>query len=658
VLLLLGWFGVVLWRYREVDPPHALGVLLAAGLFLGLFTLAAYGPGAVIWRLITGQLPRDAPSIVIALATGAGALIAAAACLSLMDVLLPPSVTLVGLTAVLVGAATIVASRRAGAGPPRETGRSGWRVELIAPALIVALAALVSLAALPTLSPFYDQFNYHLAFPFHWLRAGHIVVHPRHSYSFLPANMGLLFTYALATVGAWAGQAVHWWMGALATLAAAVLARRLAGPRAGAWGAALFAATPSVIMMSSWAAADLATAAFGLAGWLMIVSDAPRSHGREPSAWWVLAGAFAGLASGCKILALATVALPLFLGLVLSVPGWPRGGRWRRVALWGAGATLALAPWLVRNLTLTGNPLYPFLNRVIPPRVLIASEGRDTVEAAGMVARFPAHRLSQAERLTLGTFNPQGFAGSIGPVFVALAPLALWAALGWRRRRAPTLLAGAVLSIAGWWIAPQLGRYLAPALGLLAVLCAVGWSRVVATMPRVVSGWLTVLLAGVLVWNVQTAFAGTLDRIACTFGWRSEENLLREQVSYWSVITFVNNELPSHARLLLVAESRSLFLDRDLVVEDPYVTPFLVSLAEAMPSAEAMAAELRRLGVTHVLLNHHEAARIAALNRRADYFAPLSPPARARLEQFLSRCLEPVARADAVEVLAVGSCAS
>ena len=658
MLLLLGWFGAVLWRYQSVHPPHPLMLLMAAIGFLCLFTLAAYGPGSALWRLTTGRLPDDASAVVIALAAGAGVLIAAAALLSLLGLLHPVEIASTGAFATLVGAGAAVMSWRAHRSTSCSGGRGRWHGRMLVPSVVVLVAALVSVMAVPTLSSFYDQFNYHLAFPFQWLRAGEVFVYPRHSYSFLPANMGLLFTYGLATAGAWAGQAIHWWMGALATLATAVLGYRLAGPRAAAWGAALFAATPSVMVMASWAAADLGAAAFGLAGWVMLLRTPSSRQGRRSGAWWVLAGVLAGLAAGCKILALATVVLPLFVVLVASPMAWRRGGHLRCVALWSAGATLALAPWLARNLALTGNPLYPFLNQVFPPRALATGQARDDAVAAARVAQFPSHRLSHSERLTLGTFNPQGFAGSIGPAFLALAPLALWTGLGWRRRRAQALLSGVVLSLAGWWFAPQLGRYLAPVLGLLAVLSAVGWSRLTASLPRFLSGWLTLLLAGVLAWNVQTAASETLDRINCTFGASSEEELLRQQVSYWPAINYVNSELPPNARVLLVAEARTLFLEREVVVEDPYVTPFFVSLAQTETSAEAMAGELRRQGITHVLFNRHEAARIAALNQRSDYFAPLSPAARARLEELFERCLEPVATAGPVEVLALRKCGS
>ena len=61
-------------------------------------------------------------------------------------------------------------------------------------------------------------------------------------------------------------------------------------------------------------------------------------------------------------------------------------------------------------------------------------------------------------------------------------------------------------------------------------------------------------------------------------------------------------------------------------------------------------------GVTHLLVNHQEASRIAALMRREDYLAPATPAARARLQAFLTGCLRPVGSAGPCELLALAGC--
>ncbi|MFH1177442.1 MAG: hypothetical protein V1750_08550, partial [Acidobacteriota bacterium] len=256
-MALLACFGAVIMRYQAVNSPQPLVTLLLAIVFLALFTLAAFGAGRPVWSWAGGGDRLTAGSLTIVLAAGAGVLMAAAAAASLAGVLHPAVLIALALLAVASGAHGLF--RLSFQWRPSLPGA------LRAPMAILVMAAAVTLPVTTVLSPFYDQFNYHLAFPFQWLQAGHLVVYPRHSYSFLASNMGLLYTYALATVGSWGGQSLHWWMGALATLGAGALAGRLGGPRAGLWAGAIFAATPAVLVPATWAGADLGVAAFAAA---------------------------------------------------------------------------------------------------------------------------------------------------------------------------------------------------------------------------------------------------------------------------------------------------------------------------------------------------------------------------------------------------------
>jgi hypothetical protein len=629
----LPWLGLILWRYQEVSSPQPMfAVLLAAAVAIS-FALAAFGAGLPVWRWAGGRADPVAGGLVIVLASGAGVLMACTAALSLLGVLRPPLVATIALVAVAAGTyQTILLAPRF---------RFARAAALLVPASVVIAAILVTLPKAAVLAPFYDQFNYHLAFPFQWLRAGRIVVFERHSYSFLAANMGLLYTYPLATVGAWGGQVVHWCMGALAVAGAAQLAHKLGGPRAGFWAAAILAATPAVMTPATWAGADLGVAALAAAAWLAVLDPPPDGVGTKAARWWLLAGALAGLAAGCKYLALAMVAVPVFIAVVLVQRGASAKRRWGRVGLWLAGAALAFSPWLVRNLVATGNPLFPFFNSWFPPVVLLESQGAAEMSKAAAVAEFPAHRLETRDRLTLGTFRPQGDAGAIGPLYLGLAPLAFWIAVRDRRRGAGIVLMGVLLGVVGWWWAPQLGRYLVPVLVLLAALLGAACARILRIWPRSSRRLVTVLLAGVLFWNVSSVLGDGFDRLSCLVGRSRFEDLMRTNVTYWPAIAFINEKLPADAKVLLVAESRTLFLERDTVVEDPFRTPRIVELADTLPSAAAMLGRLRAAGITHLLYNVAEARRIAEMTHRESYLAPATPQGEANLKAFFSSCLAP-----------------
>jgi len=644
----LAWIGLVLWRYQQVQSPEPLAAMALIVGWLAVLTLACLGGGAAVWRLVTPRPVAGLGVAVAVLALGCGVLAAVAGALAVAGLLRPGA-----LLAAL--AALAVLGGRAAA-----RGRAGWHVAVPrgarVPAMLVAVAACATLLVAVTPSPFYDQLHYHLAFPFQWLRDGRLTVFPRHAYSFFPATHGLLFAYALAAVGAGAAQAVHWWLGALAVAGAGALAASLRGPRAGWWAAAILATTPAVLLLATWAAADLAVLLFFVAALLLLRLATRDAALAAAPALWLLTGALVGLAVGCKYLAGFTVAVPV--GVATLLARVPPGSmlRVRRALLVVLGAALALAPWLVRNALATGDPVYPFL----PGAFTGPLTAHGMVDAARVAALIPGtawEHPTASQVATLTTFGPVGDAGAIGPWYLGLLPAAAWAAWRGRRSFAPVLAAAAAVAVAGWAVGPPTGRYLLPALAPIAALAGAALQRLLAAAGRPARRWLGAALAALAAWS---ALGGTtpleLSRLACTLGRGAADEVMARYASYWPAVRIVNDRLPADARVLLVGESRAMYLERDVAVDDPFVTPLLVVLAEASTGAPAIAAELRRQGITHLLVNRQEAARIAALNGRAEYLAPLSPAARARLDGFLARCLEPVAGAGAVEVLALGSC--
>ncbi|RMF72981.1 MAG: hypothetical protein D6738_09945, partial [Acidobacteria bacterium] len=377
-----------------------------------------------------------------------------------------------------------------------------------------------------------------------------------------------------------------------------------------------------------------------------------------------LAGLFAGLAVGTKLTGAVTVAIPAGLLVV----GLPLAAARRRgpthaaaaAALFGGSALVAFAPWAIRNAVVAGNPLHPYLGAWFA-----------TGQAAAPAARIGSAALDPAGLVlapTFGVLDPRGAAGVVGAAF----PLALVAALvllvarhdGVARRRAAPLLLAVVAGTAGWSLLEPLGRYLAPVLVPAAALggaAAAALARAARTAAAAGRRALAAAAVGVLVlamlWGLPAGLdAVTWRRVATAFGHGPLDAELRRGASYWPAVPFVRDELPADARLLMVAEARTFAIDRDPVVEDPFEWPLLLVLAEESPTPEALASVLREQGITHVLFNAAEAARIARINGREDYWAAGSAEARATVFAFWQRCLEPRFREGQVAVYELTAC--
>ena len=629
VLIGLLWTGLILAACQRGEPPIGLSSLALMAAWCAVFGLSSWGAGALVFGVLLRRRSRGLDEALLALVLGTALLAAIAAVLGSVGALRPPAllVALGGLAAI-----GVLELRRK---PFPDVSTLKVPSPSILPLAIAASAWTIGMLSVTADSAFYDQLHYHLAFPAQWLRAGRMLTFPRHDYSFYPAGTGLLYVYALAALGPWAAQAIHWMLGVLAVIAAARLALRVAGPGAAYWTAAILSATPVLMWLSTVAGGDLGPAAYGAVGLLAIALGLGlgfEAADRDRVAWWLMAGAAAGLAAGAKLLALLTVCLPLFVVLALAqATPWQRA---RRLLAWSFGAACPLVPWLWRNLRLTGNPVYPFLPSVFP-------HGGGTAAGVGHVETQGAlHFMSDPLRVfTLGALGPQD--GSVGPLYLLLAPLAVSCGLR-SRGLGRTLLCAGALGVLGWSAGPLAARYLAPVLIPLAVLAGAGLAHVLTLGPARARVAATAAAAIVCAWSMlQGVDREILVRTGSALGRDSRDAALLKWASYWPAVPVVN-ELPPDSRVLLVAESRTLYFDRDVLFEDPFRWPLLCELAEHTASADALAAKLREQGVTHVLFNGIESRRIAALNGRTDYFGGLSSAARARLDEFLGHRLKRV----------------
>ena len=620
---------IVLWLSRDLIDVQVGVRLLLPVLWLAVWTSACVGVGWWSLRLLAG--PGDRPSLVEVLAAGAAVLALASALAATVGLLRPGllQVTL-GLAAVEGGRLLWFATRRPSLPP---IGLSA------APAILLAATGAATLVLTSAPPVMFDALNYHLAFPARWLATGGFVEFPRHFFSYYPSAHGLLYSFALATLGPWGANSVHWWFGALAVLAAAELGSQLGGRRAATWAAACFGLTPVVLEIAGHAIADLAVAAFaGAALVALLRSDSAARSWRAAG----VAGLLAGSAAAAKYLALATAVLPVALALLVVVPR----RRLAACAAFAAAAMIALAPWLVRNLAWTGNPIYPYLQPVLggpPCERDLAAELAGTDQSPGaMKAALPRTLAAPVVR----TFSPLREGGLIGAHWLILLPVAA-ATRGFPPRRATALWLAAAAAALAWGALVHFARFLLPAMVPAAALTGVAAAALTASASRTVARLFAVLLTGVFAWNATViASAYNLDQLSTVTGHLAQCDFVDRWVSYGPAITAVEEAVPDDGVILLVAEPRSLYLDSDVLVEDPYRTPLLIELARGCRSSGELARRVGALGATHVLVNSSEMEFFAGLRGRDDYWSDATADERELIDAFLSGHLRPLLRTD------------
>ena len=426
---------------------------------------------------------------------------------------------------------------------PVKARADGVSVYLAGAALAFYGALYLINAMAPELEP--DAIAYHLGLTSEYVRLGGFPSRVGF-YEMLPQGLEMLFVPAFAFGQHSAARLVH-----CAFLLASVplmlrIGRRLELPEgAGLAAAVLYFCAPVVGITGTSAYTDAGEVFFTLATFyaLLVWRDTRDVRYLAP------AGITAGFCYAVKF----PGGLVAMLALAFVVAA-ERGMHARQLALLAGAALAVAAPWILRDVVMTGNPVAPLFNSLFPNPYFHPSMERDLAAALGSWQGVPPWRVPY-ELMVGGTF-----AGTMGPVFFAL-PLGLLAL----RKRAGRLcwMAAALLALPWFWNTGA--RFLMPALPFLALALALA-------LPRQAL-WACVALQAVACWPqvvglYHREYTWRLERIP----WRAALRIQPEQAYLSSlqpayrVARLVQDNTQPGERIFSLIAAPSAYTDREILV--------------------------------------------------------------------------------------------
>ena len=380
-----------------------------------------------------------------------------------------------------------------------------------------------------------DGVTYHLGLPASYLRAGGFPERISF-YGLIPQGMEMLYTMAFAFGKHSAAKLIEFAFFA-ATLPLIFRVGRALGltDLACLVAAVLYFCAPVAGITGSSSYNDAAGVFFLLAA-IYVVLDQPTAPA------WI--GVLAGFCYAIKIPGLlAPVAVLLF------------ASRNRKTMVWVAiGASAVIAPWMIRNAVLTGNPVAPLMNTVFPnPYFHPATEAELAHDLSSFGEATPTQvpwELAFGDHLT-GTFGPLFFALPIG--LVAL------------RRREGRLLWAAALVLALPWLSNTGARFLMPSVMLAALALGMTLPRpaaLAAIAIQAVLCWPHVID----LWEKRYAFRLHEFPLAAALRIEPEADYLRHHLNEYGVAKMIEQATPPNSHTLALVSVASAYLDRDVDV--------------------------------------------------------------------------------------------
>ncbi|CAN5720651.1 hypothetical protein BH23PLA1_BH23PLA1_02470 [soil metagenome] len=598
--------GQALQQLSQLENlPQRLPLMLASALIAG----AALGLGRLL-LLALGMARRLSILEVLPLSFGLGVVGLGAITLGLGRLgVLDPWVFRLGLGALLlVGWALptcrFLRNQESIAHPTGiKTGPALGFLLIVGPfLLLMALGALQ-----PTIE--YDALEYHLQGPKEFYQAGQIAFLPHNVYTSMPFGIEMLHLLGMVVRD-------DWWSGALvgqlliAAFAPAtawlifLTARRLGSARAGWIAAVVYLTTPWVFRLATYPFVEGPLCFFHAALIWTIVNSRPdfpsptsNPHLPNPLSNWALAGLLAGGAMICKYPGLVSAVIPF--GALAMVVAWRRRS-WKILLAFALGVALAVAPWLIRNVIDTGNPVYPLAFDIF---------GGDHWDEELDEKWWRAHgpRPLTIGALVVGGLDVAGRSDWQSPLYALLVPLAL---LRPGSRRSALALWGYGLYLFATWflLTHRLDRFWLPLLPSAAILAGLGadWTRG--------RGW-SIVLAVVLGIAISANLAFVSTPLSGPVEWTTDLDDLRRQgpdvlslPEQPSPLARLDAVLPAEARVLMIGQAGVFHQRHELRYNTVFNRELLEEIA-AGRSPEDVGKHLTDRGLTHIYVDWVEVER-------------------------------------------------
>jgi hypothetical protein len=469
----------------------------------------------------------------------------------------------------------------------------------------VVIAAVLNLAG--TLAPpfEYDELEYHLGALADYQRAGHIVFLPHNFYSNLPQLTEMLYLLATTLTSDIAAKLLHWVFGLLGALAVFGVARRLWSRAVGLTAAALFYCTPFVQDLGQTARIDLATAFFATIAFGALVIG---SEEENRNLIW-LSALCAGAAIATKWTAIPVVLLP-------SIGFLACRQKFRLLPPFILLGVAMVAPWLVKNWLLAGNPVYPLFYQWFP----------HPYWSAAQAAMFSGKHYATFGWGTVGQFflllwNYSFVEPGAVPLLLMTAPLVLFVPrVEPAAKRAGWLVAGSYVSWFCFTFRPW--RFLFPDFGLAAVAGAFamdkfGRDAMVRIALRVAVGIVmlaslaTLALDDLVDMENPEHMPPQMNFVQYTLGqFTRDEFAARMGKGVLEPVIWMNNNLPDNAKVLYVGEGRVYYTKHAVLWTTAFDQSLLTAMSDQANTTEELLAALRAKGITHVYMNFSELGRL------------------------------------------------
>ena len=468
-----------------------------------------------------------------------------------------------------------------------------------------------------------DALIHHLAIPKLWIVNGGFYETKWATFSYYPMNVDLLYLIPLYFNVDFMAKFIHMGFGIGTALLIYFYLKNRINLFTGILGILIFLSTPMIFRLSTEAYIDLGLVFFTTASILAFIRYC--DGGFKEFKWLFLSSAAMGLALGTKYNAL--IAWFFLSASIVFVYSKSTGEQWKAIKcglIFFLISLLIFSPWLIKNMFLTENPLYPLFKGFFNISGLPGQEGvYSTVAGVSQRGIFQIREMMYEESfletllIPIRYFfqgqdnNPCFFDGVLSPLLIILPPFA-FTNKSFYRDKLFFMVFSVFFIIATTFLDQIRIRYILPAVPILSILTVMGLINIFNWTISISNKWkyiLTVLLfCGFILFMIQNVFyiknyTQRVSPVNYVLGKESKDDFISRHVGSYPAMKFINQFTPKNSKIRLIfLARRGYYLDRIYEDEPSMGMNFIRGLVAASTNEQVFLKHIYSLGYTHLLV--------------------------------------------------------
>jgi hypothetical protein len=507
--------------------------------------------------------------------------------------------------------------------------------------LYTMIFVLLLISFMQTFTPAwdYDALMYHLEIPKQFINHGGIYFDKDIVRSAYPMLSQMLFSIGLIFQLESLPRLINFtysllWLGSVYAFSI----RFFVNPKIALLAIGILVGTPSFAFWSNWAGGDFAWVVYefwSIYALILCFGSKTKNYGK----WVALSGLMAGYAASTKYLSLVSFLIVLFLLLIYLLRNKIEIGNFLKIVfIFGLSAGAVMSLWYLRNIFWTGNPVYPLVWGGPGWEPLEEKIWNDYVYSFGMpktllnVLLLPIHMYTYQSHFAttpVEIFHPILWLAVIFPLL--------------RVSQSSELKMTQIyvfLYILYWVLSAHVIRFTLPFSAFLAVFAAVVVENFAISikriniMPILKAGFVGTLLFYSLFY--QLTYIQISGLTSYYLGYSSKKDLLQNSVNNLSITLYITEFIPENNKVQFLWDGRGYYCDKRCIPDDEQSNAIILSTVQPQP--EQLAYELKKQGITHLLLSLADAHWFIAYHDRDNehkkalsYFEDIFLPACGKL---------------------------